>query len=124
MGGINAVCLSKDQLQVLTVGQEKKITYWDLRETNPVQQVAKAHEGEATCIAVSRNGDFFATGGTDQGVMVWDYATGGHLATGGGHSGTVNSLQFSPDDRQLVSVGNDGCVFVWNVYAAGGEQKS
>ena len=123
MGGINAVALSKDQTQVMTVGQEKKITYWDLRETAPVQQVHKAHDGEAVCIAVSNNGDFFATGGTDQAVMLWDYASGACLASGVGHSGCVHQLKFSPDDRQLVSVGNDGCVFVWNVYAADGEGK-
>ena len=74
-------------------------------------------------VAVSNNGDFFATGGTDQAVMLWDYASGACLATGVGHSGCVHQLKFSPDDRQLVSVGNDGCVFVWNVYAADGEGK-
>jgi WD40 repeat protein len=34
-----------------------------------------------------------------------------------GHSGTIVGLRFSPDDRQLVSVGIDGLVLVWNLYA-------
>jgi len=33
-----------------------------------------------------------------------------------GHSGTIVSLRFSPDDRQLVSAGADGIVLVWNLY--------
>ena len=33
-----------------------------------------------------------------------------------GHSGDVNSVKFSPDDKQLVSVGEDGNIFVWNVF--------
>jgi WD40 repeat protein len=51
-GGINAIALSRDQTVALTVGQEKKITYWDLREAQPIRQIHPAHRGEATCIAV------------------------------------------------------------------------
>jgi WD40 repeat protein len=28
----------------------------------------------------------------------------------------VASLRWSPDERQVVSVGDDGCVCVWNFY--------
>ena len=115
MGGMNAIALSRDQTQVMTVGQERKITYWDLREANPVQ--VADHEGEARCIAVSYTGQFIATGSNDQLVRLWDYATGRKIMDGVGHSGPVLSVAFSPDDRQLISVGEDGCVFVWNVYA-------
>ena len=65
--------LSKDQTQVMTVGQEKKVTYWDLRESTPLKVLdySRADLGgnlapmnppgvnllestsEATCIAVS-----------------------------------------------------------------------
>lgn len=40
MGGVNAVALSQDETTVLTMGQEKRITYWDLREHHPI--LAKA----------------------------------------------------------------------------------
>lgn len=36
MGGVNAVALSGDETTVLTMGQEKRITYWDLREHHPI----------------------------------------------------------------------------------------
>jgi WD40 repeat protein len=32
------------------------------------------------------------------------------------HNGSVNSLAFSPDDRWLVSGGEDGNVLIWNAY--------
>jgi len=129
MGGINAITLSREQTKVLTIGQEKKVTYWDLREPSPQQVVdycgrdaagtpggLDAVHAEATCISVAHNGTVFATGGTDAKVKLWDFETGQLLVNGVGHSAEVKSLQFSPDDRQLVSVGIDGCVFVWNVY--------
>lgn len=137
MGGINAVCLSRDQTQVLTVGQEKKISFWDLREETPIQMIDYCRSAaggdlapapidgvalpldmnaEAFCMAVSHHGRIIATGGTDSMVKLWSKGTGQLLMDGVGHSGTVRSLQFSPDDRQLVSVGDDGNIFVWNVY--------
>lgn len=118
MGGINTVALSANQKVVLSAGQEKRISYWDLRIDAPVNVIQKAHEEEATCIAVAHTLEIFATGGNDRLVKLWDFNTGHLIMDGVGHSGNVRSLAFSPDDRQLVSVGDDGCVFVWNVYPA------
>lgn len=116
MGGINTVALSANQKLVLSVGQEKRISFWDLRIDSPVNLIQKAHDEEATCIAVAHNLEVFATGGNDQLVKLWDFDSGELLMDGVGHSGAVRSLAFSPDDRQLVSTGDDGSIFVWNVY--------
>eukprot|EP00644_Phytophthora_capsici_P013883 jgi/Phyca11/551102/estExt2_Genewise1Plus.C_PHYCAscaffold_400226 len=116
MGGINTVALSSDQRLVLSAGQEKRISYWDLRIDTPVTVIQRAHEEEATCIAVAHNLEVFATGGNDRLVKLWNYSTNQLIMDGVGHSGNVRGLAFSPDDRQLISVGDDGCVFVWNLY--------
>ncbi|KAG7401997.1 hypothetical protein PHYBOEH_008518 [Phytophthora boehmeriae] len=116
MGGINTVALSADQRLVLSAGQEKRISYWDLRIDTPVNVIQKAHDEEATCIAVAHSLAIFATGGNDRLVKLWDFNSSQLIMDGLGHSGNVRGLAFSPDDRQLVSVGDDGCVFVWNVY--------
>jgi len=119
MGGINSIALSKDETCVVTVGQEKRLTFWDLRDPNPVhiQDLSPDLTDEAHCVAVSYNGKLVATAGSGQCVKVWDFTNCRLLGRGTGHSGTVNSLQFSPDDRQLVSVANDGNIFVWNIYS-------
>lgn len=54
MGGINHITLSKDETQVLTVGQEKRISFWDLREHNPTRVVNLTEDlsDEALCVAV------------------------------------------------------------------------
>lgn len=117
MGAMNAINLSIDQTQVVTVGQEKKISYWDLRNESPVKIIETAHADEALCIAVAHAAPIMATGGSDHLVKLWDWETGRLLTDGIGHSAPVRSLLFSPDDRQLVSVGEDGNIFVWNVYS-------
>jgi len=40
MGALNSLALAKDQVTVLTVGQEKRLTYWDVAESNPQQMFA------------------------------------------------------------------------------------
>lgn len=113
-GGLNAIALSSDQSVVMTCGKEQTVTFWDLREHEPVRSVS--HPGEATCIGVMKsNTNLFATGGEDNVVRLWDMRTCRTVATARGHSGSVKACAFSPDDKQLVSVGSDGNVFVWNV---------
>ena len=118
MGGINGVALSKDQTIVLTVGQERRVTSWDLREQNPigVRDLSPDLGDEAMTIALSHSGLLFATAGTAQLLKLWDFNTLELLAVGKGHSGLICDVKFSPDDRQIVSVGDDGNVFVWNVF--------
>jgi len=118
MGGINSVALSGDQTIVLTVGQERRVTSWDLRDQNPVavRDLSPALDDEAMSIALSHDGRLFATAGTAKLIKLWDFNTLELLAVAEGHSDLINDLQFSPDDRQIISVGDDGNVFVWNCY--------
>jgi WD40 repeat protein len=116
-GGINAISLSRDQTFVITCGKERSITFWDLRDPYPAKQIQPAHDGEGTCIATLNGSDHvFATGGTDQVVKLWDARTCRVVTEGLGHSGCIRDVQFSPDDKQLLSVGDDGNIFVWNLY--------
>ena len=50
MGGLNALALSKDQALVATVGQEKRLTLWDLRDQLPVamSELSPNHDDEVT----------------------------------------------------------------------------
>ena len=50
-------------------------------------------------------------------MRLWRYADAAVVAKGVGHSSTVRAVAFSPDGKQLVSVGDDSGVLVWNVFA-------
>jgi len=127
MGGVNAVALMPDHVQLATVGQEKSVSFWDLREPDPLKFVPCG--SEYLCIAAytppsaaaepsadACEKTVFATAGVDGVVRLWGFKQARVLAEGVGHSGPVRSVQFSPDGRQLVSVGDDGAVLVWNLF--------
>ena len=53
-----------------------------------------------------------ATGSSDRSVKVWDAENGRKLLTLLGHKQRLNSVQWSPDGRQIASGSMDG-IRVW-----------
>lgn len=58
MGGVNMISIYRDQMQFVSVGQERSITWWDLREVHPLRVQSDAHGASqcARCIAISHRG--------------------------------------------------------------------
>ena len=106
--------------ELVTADNNGKLMFWDCDIDEAVATVRSPLP--VSCLQVSPSGRFFAIAG-DYTVMVYDTATVGGpqcepIAAGIGHSGKVNALVWSPDERQLVSVGDDSCVSVWNFFGA------
>jgi WD40 repeat protein len=54
------------------------------------------------------------SGSEDKTVRLWDAATGKALQTLKGHTGSVSSVAFSPDGKQVVSGSGDKTVQLWD----------
>lgn len=67
-------------------------------------------------IALSPNPNYFATGGRDFLIKIWDKKLGKEIVTLTKHKGTITSLHFSPNGKYLVSAANDNTVTIWNAY--------
>ena len=46
------------------------------------------------------------------------------LGANGGHSSTITAIAFSPDDKQIVSVAEDGSIILWCVFSADGQGEN
>ena len=66
-------------------------------------------------VAFSPDGRFFAWGGEEPYVHLWDLESDEELAELAGHSSSVTSLAFSPDSTRIVSASKDRKVRVWEV---------
>jgi WD40 repeat protein len=75
----------------------------------------RAHEGEVSSLAFSRNGRRLATGSQDHSIRLWDLASFEELLVLRGHTEAVLSLAYSPDGRELVSGSGDQSIKVWDL---------
>jgi len=69
---------------------------------------------QGRAIAMSPEGDRFATTGEDGTATVWETDTGKRLLTLRGHKGEVNGIAFSPDGSLLATTGSDRTVRLWD----------
>eukprot|EP01038_Epipyxis_sp_PR26KG_P004495 gene4495-6351_t len=122
MGGIYDLIISRDQTHIISVGQEKRITLWNNRTNDIVyQRLIDDENDEAKSITMSRDGKWIATGGSAGIVRLWEFQLNESpplklISESSGHSRGISSLSFSNDDKQIVSVGDDGAIFIWCFY--------
>jgi WD40 repeat protein/serine/threonine protein kinase len=89
-----------------TTGTPEGIRVWDLE--NPKQTVVlPGSEGWLTCMDVSADGKRIASSDKDGHITLWDASTG-LRDRWAAVSGTVHSLAFSPDGKELAyAIGNE-----------------
>jgi len=115
---------STGEAYTVSVGQDRRVVVWDNRTNDPIfQQFIDGENDEALTCAISHNGNMVATGGTAGLIRLWKLQLVPSVSLtlssqAHGHSKSITSLAFSLDDKQIVSVGEDGGIFVWSVYEA------
>ena len=117
---------SEDEL--ITTSQGGYVFAWDCDVESPVMQFPDSRDA-LNSVALSTSGRFLAMAGDACLVKVYEMsdATGKPLkepeliAIGDGHFGSIKSLEWSPDERQLVSVADNCSICVWNFYGLEGK---
>jgi pleiotropic regulator 1 len=66
---------------------------------------------------VDPSNEWFATGGTDRMIKIWDLATGVLRVTLVGHTHNVRAVKVHPQLKYLFSVGEDNMVKCWDLEA-------
>jgi pre-rRNA-processing protein IPI3 len=68
-----------------------------------------------TALKVSHSGMYCVGGGASGRIYIWEIATGRMLKMFDAHYKQVNSVQFTIDDRLLVTGGDDASAFCWKL---------
>jgi len=97
MGGINCFAISPvDTNLFVSVGQDRKITYWDIRKSQAQGSIESSpNQGESDelfAIDIQASGKLFATGGLMGIVRIYDYTSGKFICDCRAHSGSILSL--------------------------------
>jgi WD40 repeat protein len=79
-----------------------------------IASVALSHDGALVAGGLALHAVSSGDIGTEHSIKVWNAATGKLRFTLRGHEGGVEAVVFSPDNRWIISTGNDGTVRYWN----------
>eukprot|EP00761_Pharyngomonas_kirbyi_P013293 gb/GECH01013320.1/.p1 GENE.gb/GECH01013320.1/~~gb/GECH01013320.1/.p1 ORF type:complete len:620 (+),score=110.05 gb/GECH01013320.1/:1-1860(+) len=112
------LCQKKDgEREILVGGADGKITFWDIDYAEPVKEIVVTDRVPIHSLKISpESGKFLAIGGGDAIFRVLDLESESVIAKGICHSTPIQSVAWSTDEKQLVSVGQDGAICVWNFY--------
>lgn len=103
-----------------------KLSYWDVFDGSLLREI-EGGQAALNGVSVSPDGNFLVTAGNiqltiklmllgaDKLVKVWDFETGNMLAQGSGHCGVVTAVKVAPNGQYIVSVADDGAIYVWHV---------
>jgi hypothetical protein len=134
------VALSPDGQHLVSAGINQGLLLWNVksgevvrpfgesRQGAPFNQAAQVipqmnnqayNPGQRIYAAVfSSDGRTVATGQND-GVTLWETASGKKRAQFTGHRGVVSSVAFAPDGKTLASGSRDGTVLIWDLLSSG-----
>ncbi|HEX8990846.1 MAG TPA: AAA family ATPase, partial [Anaerolineales bacterium] len=118
---VNRVVYTPNRDEFITGSNEGVVTVWNAKAGNAVLTF-NASKGGIYGLAVSRDGSFLASGGTEgsasQGsVKLWGLASGKLLLTLSDMP-WIRGVAFSPDGSHLVTAGSDGTTKVWSLTSA------
>ncbi|XP_053601825.1 prolactin regulatory element-binding protein [Plodia interpunctella] len=91
---------------------EKRMSF-EIRPTDSVQ-TDFGNDPLQRVVRISHSGKLMATGGMDTKVRLWSFPRMELLFVLEGHSKELDDLDFSPCDKQLVSIGKDGIANIWS----------
>lgn len=131
---VNSVAWSEDSTRIVTASDDRTAKVWDAStgkiildlsgmivtiSDDPFLGSILLNQGLALRSATwSPDGGRIVTTGDDRRVKVWNVVTREQLFTLSGHTGSVNSVVWSPaGETRIVTASDDGTAKVWRVWS-------
>lgn len=105
--------------EVISCGLDGRMLFWDPDYPDPTGELKGTLCGVVArlkCVDVSPSGRYVAAGAEDARLYIYDLAVCACIQECEGHSDEVVDVRWSPDQKQIVSAGKDGCVVIWNFF--------
>jgi WD40 repeat protein len=109
-GDIKSLQFSRDSKSLLTASADRTALIWPVDRPGPPKELKGGHTASMAWASFNTNGTRVVTGSADNTIRVWDVETAKQLASLRWHSEGVNSVEFSPDGKWILSASDDGTV--------------
>ena len=118
-GRINALAYHSNSTHLVSAGQDATIRRWIVNDLNNLRQ-ERTYDGLGGPVndaTISRDGNLLAIAGANKRVRVFRFAEAQGVADFEAHTSAVHSVSFSPDNRRLLTTGEDRTAKVWDFAA-------
>ncbi len=121
-GEVMSASFSRDGAFIVTTSTDKTARVWQWQPPPQVGALAQlvgepvvleGHRGSVLSAAFDRDRRFVVTGSSDSTARLWNARTGQVLSELVGQAGDVSHVQFSPDGKSILTVGNNGPVLIY-----------
>ncbi|KAA8518996.1 hypothetical protein F0562_016230 [Nyssa sinensis] len=103
---------------VVTVGQDKKINAFNITSGKLIRSLKHdGDSGDPIKVTMDPSCSYLVCSYSNRSICMYDFITGEMVARAVGHAEVITGVIFLPDCKHIVSVGGDGCIFVWKVPA-------
>ncbi|XP_038701339.1 mitogen-activated protein kinase-binding protein 1 isoform X1 [Tripterygium wilfordii] len=103
---------------IITVGQDKKINTFDIASGKLIRSFKLDKDyGDPIKVNMDPSYNYLVVCYSSKCMCIYNSTNGEMVAQASGHSEVMTGAIFLPDCEHIVSVGGDGCIFVWKVPA-------
>lgn len=112
-GPVNSLCFTPDGKHLIS-SSWYTVIIWDLRTDLPMCDPLTGHSDWVRTVAITPNGDLFASGSDDKTIRLWSTKTGDQKGPAWKSEHSIYSIAFSPNGAQLASA-DIYVVKIWDV---------
>eukprot|EP01065_Artemidia_motanka_P037707 TRINITY_DN4655_c0_g3_i1.p1 TRINITY_DN4655_c0_g3~~TRINITY_DN4655_c0_g3_i1.p1 ORF type:complete len:730 (+),score=150.92 TRINITY_DN4655_c0_g3_i1:66-2192(+) len=120
--GFTSMCQRLDhEREIVATTAEGRILFYDIDYDRPVHVIVDRARARANCVALNPQGTHLCVAQQDGLIVIYqlvrDQAAGATaVAQGRCHSASAVRAIWSPDGKQIISLGGDGEICVWNFF--------
>jgi len=116
-GEVTALAFSSDGTHIYSAGSDATARVWDSATGNPEGAALEGHGDVIRALRVSPDGQHLATVSDDQTLRVFDLAQGQLEATVAQPGVALRAVDWSSDNRRVLTAGFDGPLRIWDYRA-------
>lgn len=122
---VTCLAISHDDKNIFSGSKDGSIIKWSVSSGMKEHKIAglrkadskssKGHRGCVSCLAVSSDGRFLASGGQENMVHIWNAEDMSFIRSFTGHKASITALAFRRGANELFTASKDRSIKVWNL---------